>query len=176
MFDKQYRFRGRHAERVDLLTNQFDESGKLKLFDRNVDIYVNAPIIGFLYGRKADLDTSIDKATNVMGDRVIYSSEDLKFNFKLIMLLDKNYEPDKQKRIDKAFRALGPEQSAEDEALFDSYVRGGIDVLYEKLLEGASSTDDYISKLYDFLEEFYERFNKEILKDDILALCKSPNN
>lgn len=28
-----------------------------------------------------------------------------------------------------------------DEERFDSYVRGGVDVLYEKLIEGASNPD-----------------------------------
>ena len=56
MFDKQYRFKGRHALRVDQLTGVFDELSKAKLIDRNVDVYANAPLIGFLYGRTADLD------------------------------------------------------------------------------------------------------------------------
>ena len=51
MFDKQYRFKGRHALRVDQLTGVFDELSKAKLIDRNVDVYANAPLIGFLYGR-----------------------------------------------------------------------------------------------------------------------------
>lgn len=42
MFDKQYRFRGRHAVRVDKLTGVFDSDSKAKLFDRNVDVYANA--------------------------------------------------------------------------------------------------------------------------------------
>ena len=37
MFDKQYRFKGRHALRVDQLTGVFDELSKAKLIDRNVD-------------------------------------------------------------------------------------------------------------------------------------------
>lgn len=41
--------------------------------------------------------------------------------------------PDEEKRIDKAFRHYG--QDPADEERFDSYVRGGIDVLYEKLVE-----------------------------------------
>lgn len=32
MFDKQYRFRGRHAVRVDKLTGVFDSDSKAKLF------------------------------------------------------------------------------------------------------------------------------------------------
>jgi len=178
MFNKQYRFRGRHALRVDQLTSVFDEVGKAKLFDRNVDIYTNAPLIGFLYGRTAELDNTKNPETdqvysqNVMGDRVIYSSDELMFNFRLIMLLDAQYESDVQKRIDKAFRKMGTDSA--DEERFDSYVRGGVDVLYEKLIEGATNPGEYIVKLYDFIEEFQERFNSEIIiSGDILTLCAS---
>lgn len=175
MFDKQYRFRGRHAVRVDKLTGVFDTNSKAKLFERNVDVYANAPLIGFLCGRTADIDDEKNPETNqvynqnVMGDRVIYSQEELTFNFRIIMLLDKEYEPDEEKRIDKAFRHMG--ENPDDEARFDSYVRGGVDVLYEKLIEGASSPDDYVSRLYDFVEEFQERFNEDIASDEILKLC-----
>lgn len=175
MFDKQYRFRGRHALRVDALTSVFDSLSKAKIFERNVDVYTNAPLVGFLYGRKADLDDTKNPETNqvytqnVMGDRVIYSQEELLFNFRLIMLLDKEYEPDEENRIDKAFRHTGEDPA--DEERFDSYVRGGIDLLYEKLIEGASSPEEYISRLYDFIEEFQDKFNSEITNDSILELC-----
>ena len=175
MFDKQYRFKGRHALRVDQLTGAFDEISKAKLIDRNVDVYANAPLIGFLYGRTADLDDTKNLETgqvynqNVMGDRVIYSSEELQFNFRLIMLLDANYEPDVEKRIDKAFKHMGKDPA--DEERFDSYVRGGVDVLYEKLIEGATDPNDFIIRLYEFIEEFYDRFNSEIEPDVILKLC-----
>ncbi|MGO5175235.1 hypothetical protein ACTQ2N_08560 [Ruminococcus sp. LCP21S3_E8] len=175
MFDKQYRFRGRHAVRVDKLTGVFDSDSKAKLFDRNVDVYANAPLVGFLYGRRADIDNEKNPETNqvynqnVMGDRVIYSQEELTFNFRLIMLLDKDYEPDEDKRIDKAFRHMGDDPA--DEERFDSYVRGGVDVLYEKLIEGASSPDDFISRLYDFIEEFHERFHEETNVEEILKMC-----
>ena len=175
MFDKQYRFKGRHALRVDQLTGVFDELSKAKLIDRNVDVYANAPLIGFLYGRTADLDDLKNPETgqvynqNVMGDRVIYSQEELMYNFRLIMLLDKQYEPDEEKRIDKAFRHMG--EDPKDEERFDSYLRGGVDVLYEKLIEGATDPEEYINRLYDFVEEFQDRFNSEVSNDDILQLC-----
>ena len=175
MFDKQYRFKGRHALRVDQLTGVFDELSKAKLIDRNVDVYANAPLIGFLYGRTADLDDTKNLETgqvynqNVMGDRVIYSGDELQYNFWLIMLLDANYEPDEEKRIDKAFRHYG--QDPADEERFDSYVRGGIDVLYEKLVEGDSTPEAFANRLYEFIDEFNDRFNSEISSDDILQLC-----
>lgn len=175
MFDKQYRFKGRHAVRVDKLTGVFDLNSKAKIFERNVDVYTNAPLVGFLYGRLADPDDEKNPETgqtynqNVMGDRVIYSQEELQFNFRLIMLLDSKYEPDINKRIDKAFRHMGDDPK--DEERFDKYVRGGVDVLYEKLIDGANSPNDYVTKLYEFLDEFQERFNASISSEYILSLC-----
>lgn len=177
MFDKQYRFRGTHALRVDKLTGIFDGESKAKLFDRNVDVYANAPLIGFLYGRRAEVDDTKNPETNqvysqnVMGDRVIYSQEELMFNFRLIMLLDTEYEPDEETRINKAFRHMGEDPA--DEERFDSYVRGGIDVLYEKLIDGASSPDDYVTRLYEFIEEFQDRFNGEIDSAELLSYLQN---
>ena len=112
MFDKQYRFKGKHALRVSTLTGVFDEVSKAKIFGRNVDVYADAPLIGFLYNRTADLDNTKNPEThevynqNVMGDRVMQSQDELTFNFRLIMLLDANYEPDVEKRINNAFKFM----------------------------------------------------------------------
>ncbi len=175
MFDKQYRFKGRHALRVDKLTGVFDTESRAQLFGRNVDIYTNAPLVGFLYGRRAELDETKNQETNqvynqnVMGDRVIYSSEELMFNYRLIMLLDTEYESDEDKRIDKAFRHMGEDPA--DEERFDSYVRGGVDVLYENLIDGATEPDKYIEKLHEFVRDFYERFNDKLNNEEIINLC-----
>ena len=180
MFDDQYRFRGIHATYTKMLTNVFDSASKTKLFERNIDVYINAPIIGFIYNRKANLDNTKDLTTgqifnqNIMGETVIHSKDDLVFNYQLIMLLDKQYEPDLNKRIDKAFRTSNV--SAEDEALFESYVRGGIEVLYEKLIKEAKEPKDFIANLYDFIEDFYGQFNSELSNDDMLKLSEKNND
>ena len=44
MFDKQYRFKGRHAYRADMLTNIIDPNTKFKVFNRNIDVYINPPM------------------------------------------------------------------------------------------------------------------------------------
>ena len=48
-------------------------------------------------------------------------------------------------------------------------LRGGIDVLYEKLVDGAKEEEDYLEKLHDFTEDFRARFNEGIDRNEVLA-------
>lgn len=174
MFDKQYRFTGSHAEKVNALTAIFDEDSKAKLFERNLDVYINAPLIGFLYRQKAIKDSKSEiSPQNIFPEQMINASDKLKYILRLILLLDTEHEPDSEKRLDKAFRQFGQE---EDLALFDQYVLGGVDVLYEKLIEGAGDPSEYITRLYDFMEEFNDRYNSDVTSEDILALCRAANS
>ncbi len=169
MFKKEYAFKGKHAAMVGDLTKEFDVK-KNKLFMRNFDVYLLAPIVGFLYQRKAEADSTAQiNPTKIFGDILIRNIDDLMFNYRLIMLLDKRHEPDPEKRIEKAFRG---NEDSDDEALYDSYVLGGVEVLYEKLMENVNSPDEYMNKLYDFLEEFDERYNQEVDMDQVLELCR----
>jgi hypothetical protein len=45
---------------------------------------------------------------------------------------------------------------AENMELFNSYVLGGIEELYEQLTNGATSRDDYINRIYDITVKFEE--------------------
>lgn len=168
MFDKEYSFKGSHAEKVIALTAEFDNN-KNSLFKRNFDVYMMAPIVGFLYGRKAEIDDGTDKTTKIFGDLMIKETPNLMFNYRLIMLLDKTNEPDLDKRVDKAFRLYGKPEAKPDEELYESYVRGGVDILYEKLIVGANVPEDYITKLYDFMEDFDDRYN--VSAEGIADLC-----
>lgn len=170
MFDKEYSFRGKHCEYVVKLTAEFDNK-KHKLFPTNYDVYAVAPIIGFLYGRKADEDRS-GETTKIFPDKLMKEQQNLLFNYRLIMLLDKGNEPDLDERINKAFRYYGSEKAAQDEILYEQYVRGGVEVLYEKLIQSANSENEYLENLYDFLEEFNDRYNKSISTESIVDLCQ----
>lgn len=175
MFREQYRFTGTHADMVNELTSIFDNSAKAKLFEHNYDVYINAPIIGFLYRRKGEKNYSSDIPNqNIFPEQMINNSDQLIYLLRLILILDSEYEPDEQKRLDKAFRCLG--ENKEDLKLFDSYVLGGVEVLYEKLISESSGMGDYINRLYDFIEEFHERFNEDISNEVILELCRKNYN
>lgn len=171
MFDKEYSFRGSHAAKVIKMTASFDHKNN-KIFARNFDVYLLAPIVGFMYGRVAPLDRENNEKTDIFPEILFREKNDLMFNYRLIMLLDMKYEPDFNKRIDKAFRNYGSPEAQADEERYDSYVRGGVDVLYEKIMEGATNPDDYLKNLYDFMEEFEERYNSNVSIDDILDLCR----
>ncbi len=88
------------------------------------------------------------------------------------MLLDKKNESDLDNRINKAFRFYGSDKSKNDGALYEQYVLGGVDILYEKLIENATNSEDYIKNLYDFIEEFNERYNETVSTDSIVDLCR----
>lgn len=168
IFSGDYQFKGKHAERVSRLTADIGKSTK-SLFNRNLDVYILAPIIGFLYNRTAELDTN-GKPTNVLYDAMSKELNTLWFNYRLIMLLDKKYEPEFDNRVDKAFRYYGKEQALPDEERYESFVRGGVDVLFEKLIEPSNTEEDYLNNLYDFMEEFEERYGQST--DEIVDLCR----
>ena len=154
IFDREYFFHGVHAQRLVSLTSQFGDSSFIKMFQRNVDVFIVAPIIGFIYGRRAELDNGqMDRTINF--SQMISCKNDILFNYRLVMLLDKEYESDSTKRLDKAFRYLGTPKAEQDEKRYEEYMRGGIDVLFEKLIQPGS---DYQKNLIDFLEEFDDRY------------------
>lgn len=170
MFDKEYSFRGKHAEKVIKLTAEFDKK-KNKLFDTNYNVYLMAAMVGFLYNKKRELDKGTE-TTKIFPDKLIKEQSDLIFTYRLIMLLDEEHESDINERVNKAFRYYGSEKASLDEERYESYVRGGVEVLYEKLIETAKSEEDYLKNLYDFIEEFDERYNQAVSTDNILDLCR----
>ena len=170
LFEKDYSFKGTHAEKVkQLVENKFDKDHKL--FERNMDVYLMAPIVGFLQGRRAPLDKSSQTTTNILAAIMIQYKADLLFNYRLIMMLDKDYEPDQKARIGKAFRHYGDdEKNKQDFERFEEYVRGGVDYLYEKLCQNSTQVEDYTNNLYDLVTDFNEKYGD--LSKEIFELCE----
>ncbi len=168
LFQGQYWFYGTHADRVKKLIAEFDS--KHKLFSYNHEVYQLAPIVGFLYKRKAEQNKDNGSDTSIFPDQISNYKDVFQFNYQLIMLLDVDNAADFDTRVDKAFRFYGTEQANHDEDLYESYVRGGVDVLYEKLIEPSNSPDDYTKNLYEFMEDFESRYGQNA--DEILDLCR----
>lgn len=176
MFDRDYNFKGIHANIVTQLTTEIDSETKFKFFDRNIDVLIIAPIVGFLYGRMSNRDESgqvtVDNVKKINFDQMNRESYTLNFNYELIMLL---YEKDTtpiEKRLDRAFRyAKGTHEKEECYSIYERFVLGGIEVLKEKLLDNATSVDDYINNIYNFLADYNDRYNNIISESEILDLC-----
>jgi len=170
MFASDYQFKGSHAEKVKtLVTVKFDKENTL--FERNMDVFLLAPIVGFLYQQRADADKKSQSTTNILAEIMNKYKMELEFTFRLIMLLDDDYEKLFENRANKAFRDYGDKKNSPDLERYDSYVRGGVDVLYEKLCEPSKMPDDYIKNLYEFMEDFERRYG-QTASDDILKMCR----
>ena len=170
MFNKEYVFTGTHAQQVIKLTSSLDKTSNTLFFNTLIEIFVLAPIIGFLYGRKGNKNKEVNIDKTIFVEALLNHKEKIEYNYKIIILLDKEHEEDTEKRLDKAFRTF--EHSKEDLELFNSYVLGGVEVLYEKLIGKATNIDEYINNLYDFIEEFNERFASKTSSEEIVSLCQ----
>ena len=106
MFENDYVFKGKHANMVTRLTSEIDSETKFKLFDRNVDVLIIAPIVGFLYGRTARRDESVqtDNVKKNNYQQMSNESDNLKFNYQLIMLLHNKDKIAIEQRLNRAFR------------------------------------------------------------------------
>lgn len=180
MFNQSmYVFYGTHGEIISKLTSEIDEATQFQLFKRNIDVLFIAPIVGYLYNRK-DEKKSDDSAGSDDNKRINYEQlqkniDILNFNYQLIMLLDgKKENLSIDERLNRAFRyADGTPEKEECEKIYESYILGGLLVLKEKLLDGAVRLEDYMTNMYNFINEYHNRYEKEISDSDLVSLLKS---
>jgi|GEM_PF-2835818 len=105
MFEKTYIFQGKHAKYVKNLSDN-------TLFNRNLDVLLVSPIIGFLNGKKSKLDKGND-VTKINAEQIISDSEMIEFIFQLITVQDINTFPDEEDRFNRAFRYKNGEKYEE---------------------------------------------------------------
>lgn len=176
MFNKDYNFKGIHANIVTQLTSEIDSETKFKIFDRNIDVFIIAPIVGYLYGTKDVKDetgqVTVDNVKKINFDQMNREAYTLQYNYSLIMLLHDKQNTTIEERLNRAFRyADGTPEREECDKIFESYVLGGIKVLKTKLLDDATTIDDYINNIYKFLADYSERHDQNFKEEDILDLC-----
>lgn len=172
MFDKEYSFKGKHADYVDKLTTILDTETSLKIFNRNLDVYIFSPLVGLVYGRKASIDNSSDNTTKIFTDQLLKEQLTLNYNYRLVMLVDQNKSLSIEDRLNKAFKYDNAvEKRITGDDLFNSYVLGGVEILYEKIIENANDIDEYLINVYKFMSEFNSRYNQSIDDETIYNFC-----
>lgn len=160
MFDKEYVFRGKHAEMVRKLTAKLDDSVGRSLFKTNYDVYAIAPVVGLMYNRKAELDKgkADSDVTKIFRDKMMDEKDQLVFNYRLIMMQALKGKKTLEERTEIAFKLDDNDVARKPyDELYDSYVRGGVEIIYDKIFTGQESTDDIIKNMYSFFEEVNER-------------------
>ena len=176
MFYTDYTFKGKHANIVTQLTAEIDSETKFKLFNRNIDVLIIAPIIGLLYGVTDTRDDSgqviVENIKKINYQQMSSESYILNYNYTLVMLLHDKNKVSIEERLNRAFKyTKGSPEREECDKIFESYVLGGINKLKEKLLDGAVQVDDYINNIFNFISEYDERYNKDIKEEDIINMC-----
>ncbi|MEG0913796.1 MAG: hypothetical protein RSG53_09350, partial [Oscillospiraceae bacterium] len=157
MFESDVALTGKHASFLKFLAvkNSQDSDDEetvnsAKLFERYIDVYMNAAIWGLLYSRTARRDALTKSRARVYAAQFNAERENCVFLYRMVMLLDRTTELTPEERVDRAFRYdTQPEKVEEfrqNMELFHDYVRGGIEVMYEQFTDGCQTQDDYLSK------------------------------
>ena len=175
-FDREYVFKGRHAQYVIELKNA--------IFNRNLDVLILAPIIGLVYDRRSDVYTSEEYAnvtTKIFAEQMTSENEKILFNYRLCMLLTEQFnESDK---VDNAFRYYIDDNEHHDIfekniKMYNSYILGGVEVLYELMLKGNkeyngdANKESYKRAVLNDVTEFISDYMNEVadmnsLNDDL---------
>ena len=176
MFENDYNITGKHASYLKFLAAKnsgakgADDSSptSARIFERYIDIW------GLLYERTAPRDTTSDDRARIYADAYATERENCVFLYRMVMLLDKTTTLEPTVRVDRAFRYDVQEDKKEEFAanmdLFHSYVRGGIEEMYEQFTDGCSTRDDYMNKVYEVLTTFRQEIAGLSYEDELAKL------
>ncbi len=178
MFNKDFRITGKHAnywKDLCVLAGNVpdrDQHANFKIFKAYIDAYITCPIIGYQYNRRGIIDNSVPGEAGMLAEIITKRSQELKFVYQIIMLLDADSEPDVDKRVFRAFNFSEETEEdrnaiAENMAIFNAYFLGGLEVLHEEFVDECLDQDAYLQKMYVFTKQFYESQNGEAIEDAI---------
>ena len=108
MFENDYTINGKHATYLKFLAKKNarddqspDNPTAARLFERYIDVYMNAAVFGLLYNRTAKRDNSSDDRARVYADAFANERENCIFLYRMVMLLDKTIELSPEERVDR---------------------------------------------------------------------------
>ena len=179
MFDKDMQIRGKYATYWKALTqlpgNAVETSKNFKIFENYIYVYMVAPIIGLLNGRKGQYDPADESkdTAGMLAEIQIKNASKLKYIYRLITLVDDSEGLSDEEKINRAFREDNNEESVKKGMdLYTAYFFGGLEVLYETFVLGCITEDDYIRKMFDFVSEFKDEQSIDNLTVDIETLLR----
>ena len=182
MFENDYTITGKHATYLKYLAaknakdNDDTATSSARLYERYIDVYMNAAIWGLLYSRRASKDTSSDDRARIYADAFANERDNCVFLYRMVMLLDKSVDIEAEERVNRTFRYdTQPEKEdalRQNMDLFHDYVRGGIELMYEQFTDGCSTREDYLNKVFEVMTTFKKEIEGFSYEDELAQLIK----
>lgn len=178
MFNTNFDITGVHANYLKDLCElrgnvaDKDQHNNFKIFKAYIDAYILCPLIGYQYSRKGKMGSAADGDVGILAEQIIKRSQELKYVYQILMLVDEESEPDEEKRIYRAFNfseKTDEEKAmiAENMKLFNECFLGGVEVLHEQFVDQSIDRDQYLLKIYQFTKKFNEEQDSDALKASI---------
>ena len=155
MFTGDILIKGKYATYLKYLsqkTEKNDHKEKVAgVLERHIDVYMTAAVVGLTYGLRNEEDSGNPETVKMHADAVINEQENLISIFRMVMLVDNSENLTADEKINRAFKEP---DTPENMKLFNSYVRGGLEWLYEQFTSGATTRDEYLAKIYEIVDNF----------------------
>lgn len=160
MFTSDIFVRGKHATYLKYLSKKTEKNDRKEkvagVFERAIDVYMTAPIIGLVYGlRRDEVDPNSD-TVKIFTDTVNREQLNLVSIYRTVLLVDNSRGLTADEKIEQAFKTP---DTTENMKIFNAYLRGGIEWLYEQITTGAVTRDEYLAKIYDIVGNFIAENN-----------------
>ena len=118
------------------------------------------------------MGSAADGDVGMLAEQIVKRSQELRYVYQILMLIDEDSESDMDKRLYRAFNFSEKTQEdremiEENMRIFNSYFLGGIEVLHEQFVDECVDRDAYLRKMYEFTKKFNEEQDGEALKAGI---------
>lgn len=164
-FQKGIIVTGKHADYVDdmWVQGQIEKS----YFRRLVDLYTTAAAIGLRAKRKGNIDNTTENKRTAQLEQVNTRLADLKIIIRLMLLLDNSDNLTKEQLVNRAFRNPQTEEELKHNMdIFYSYLRGGIEILHEELVERTLTfQDEYTDRRVGNMVAIFSYFDSDSRAD-----------
>lgn len=160
LFMTDYVFKGSHCDKVLALTSKIDADSNSYIFSSSVELFIFAALVGCYFNRRCKPERSSGKETKIMVSQFIEHKNDINLAFRFVLLTGNRENSDSVERLNKTFR--NPETD-ENYSLFEEYMLGGIDEIYEHLILSSNTHyEDYLTSLNKFLNEIRGTDKEEV--------------
>lgn len=159
-----YVFTGKHSSMINDLVSVW------KIFPTNASVIPVAALLGVLFHKKVDKDHGSAKSSVPLSALSKLDSQ-IQKAFQLVILNSSTNSLDNKSTIDRLFRYETGDK--EDIYTFDSFVRGGIEVLHESIsANGADDDLHYMTNIYNLVNDIEAR-NGNVTSTKVLETIKN---